>query len=105
MADDRRRLDAELSERRMQQLRLRRRCPEAIAGPAAMAEARPVERENAVMASQAIEQAARLEIALRHGIAVDQDDGRALASLDDMKADAVDVEQAAGGRLFALGAP
>src|SRR6476661_686278 len=103
MADDSRLLDAKLRERRMQQLRLRRRCPQAIAGPAAVAEARSVEGKHAVMASQAIEHAARLEVALRHGVAVDQHDGRALASLDDVEPDALDVKQAARRRLLPLG--
>ena len=68
-----------------------------------MAEARSVEGKHAVMASQAIEHAARLEVALRHGVAVDQHDGRALASLDDVEPDALDVKQAARRRLLPLG--
>ena len=69
-----------------------------------MAEAGTIERDHAVIARQAIEQAARLEVALRHHVAVDQHDRRPFAVLDDMQAHAVDLEQSAGGRLVAFGA-
>lgn len=53
---------------------------------------------------QAFHQAARLEIALRHHVAVNEDDRRPLAALNDVQAHAVDVEQLPRRRLRTLGA-
>ena len=103
MADDYRLFDAELGERRVEQLRLGRRRPEAIARPGAVAKAGTIERDHAVIARQAVEQAARLEVALRDHVAVDQHDRGPFALLDNMQAHAVDLEQAAGGRVVTLG--
>jgi hypothetical protein len=85
-----------LRERGVEQLRLGCRRPEAIARPSAVAEAGTIERDHAVIARQAVEQAARLEVAFRDHVAVDQHDRGPFALLDDMQAHTVDLEQ--GGR-------
>src|SRR5204862_2747741 len=102
VADYYRLFDPEPGERRVEHLRLSRRRPEPIARSSAVAEAGTIERDDAVIARQAVEQAARLVVALRDHVAVDQHDRRPFAVLDDMQARSVDVEQAAGRRLIAL---
>ncbi len=59
--------------------------------------------DDAVIARQTVEQAARLVVSLRDHVAVDQHDRRPFALLDNMQAHAVDLEQASGGRLVAFG--
>src|SRR6476661_3600988 len=103
MADNYRLFDAELGERRVEQFRLGRRRPEAIARPSAVAKAGTIKCDDAVIARQTIEQAARLVVALRDHVAVDQHDRRPFALLDNMQAHAFYREQAAGRRLVALG--
>ena len=88
----------------MQQLCLGRGRPEAVPRPAAVAEAGTVERDHTVIARQALDQAARLEVALRHHVAVNEDDRGPVAALDDVQSHAVDVEQSSGRWLRALGA-
>jgi hypothetical protein len=102
MADHDRLLDAELRKGGVQQLRLRGWRPQAVPGPAAVAKTGTVERDHPVIPRQAFHQAACLEIALRHHVAVNEDHRRPFAAFDDVQAHAVDIEQLPRRRLRAL---
>ena len=103
VTNDHRPLDAQAFQRRAEQIGLRRWCPEPIARSAAVAETGPVEGNHAVIAGQPVHQAAGDEVRMRHGIAMDQHDRRAFAALDVVQVNAVNVDEAAGRRVVALG--
>jgi hypothetical protein len=82
-------------------LRLRR--PDHRARPLAVAEARPIERDDAVLLRGHIEEAARCEILHHAAIAVQQHERLALSALDIVQTHAVDFDEAAGRRIVAFG--
>src|SRR5438045_7779001 len=102
MPDDDRLVDFEVNERLVHEFSLSGRCPTLRPWPVCVTEARAINSDDAISLSQPFEYSANLKI-LHHGaVTVQQDEGRSLASLEVMKADPFDIEEAAGGWVVPL---
>src|SRR5690242_6953506 len=78
------------------------RCPTPGPWPVCVTEARTIDGDDAVPLGQPFDYPANLKI-LQHGaVAVQQDKGRPLASLQVMEADPLDIEEATGWWVFPL---
>jgi hypothetical protein len=96
-------LDAQLNKRLVHEFSLSGCRPGLRPGPVGVTKARPIKGDDAISLSQSIEYPADFEI-LHHGaIAVQEDDRRSIASIEIMKVNTVDIEEAAGGRVVPLG--
>src|SRR5689334_23288768 len=89
-------LDFELNERFVHQLSLSCRCPPPRPWSVRVTEARTIDGDDAISVGQPFEYSADLKI-LHHGaVAVQQDEGWSLTSLEIMEAEPFDIEEAAG---------
>src|SRR5690242_15586741 len=103
MAEHEGTLDAQLCQGFPQQLGLRRRRPGSPTRPVAVAEARTVEHDDAVSLCQAVDNAADLELLDHRAVAMQQNQRRALAAVEVVEPDAVELDEAAMRRMLALG--
>jgi hypothetical protein len=105
MADHHRALDPQLPHRPVQQRRLLHRGPHPAARALAMAEARAVDDDDPVPFQQPLGQAAGVVVLAADRVAVDQQNGLALAAVGVVQADAIHRDEAALGRMPALRPP
>ena len=96
-------MDVEPAQRAMDQLGLRRRRPEAIARSRAAAVARAIDGDHAIALGGPRDQPGQHEVVDHRADAVHEDEGCALASLDVVEPDAIDVNEAATHAMCALG--
>lgn len=98
-------LKAELHNRLVQMLGLGTGCPEPIARTLTVTEAWPIERYDAIVPGQPIDQATGHEVLESNSIAVQKYDGHPATTIEIVHPHAVDVEECTLGRLVLLCAP
>src|SRR6476619_8510634 len=102
MPDNDRLLDVEMNERLVHEFSLSGRCPTLRPWPVCMTKARAIDGDDAISLGQPFEYPANLKV-LHHGaVAVQQDEGRALAPLEIVEVDPLDIEEAAEGWVVPL---
>ena len=96
MPDNDRLVDLQVTERFVHEFSLSGRCPTLRPWPVCVTEARAIDSDDSISLGQPFEYPANLKV-LHHGaVTVQQDKGRPLASLQVMKADSLDIEEATG---------
>jgi hypothetical protein len=103
MSDDDWLFNPDVRKRGMEQFGLSGWCPQAVPRPAAVTEAWAVERDDAVIQGEAVDQAAGHEVTVPNGIAMNQDHRRSFATLDIVQANAVDLYHLTGGWVLTFG--
>ena len=95
MAEEHRAIDVQPAQRRVQQLRLRRRGPAPVMRPARAAVARPVEGDDAIVLGGAGQEPREHEVVDHRAEAVHEDQRRPAAALEVVQPDAIDVKETA----------
>jgi hypothetical protein len=104
VAEQDRPLHAKLAERFAEQLRLLDGAPVPAARPLTVAIARPVEENRAIAARGTIDDSADLEVGHHRAVTMEHDDGLSRPlTVHVVEPDAVNLHEAAPGRICALG--
>lgn len=98
-------LHTETLERCKKQVSLRCRRPDDVSGTIAVSISRAIEHDDPVVLRSQLDQAARFEILDHASVSVKKNQRSALAALDIVQANALDIDEVAGWRVVALRLP